>query len=189
MATTTLTPGPYSTFSPYDPDFPSSTYTVSDYVPTRTASRTSHPTSSTYTWCSIYSESWISTASSWYGGDPRPTYCGGTTTPKSSGLYTSPVSKYGSLNSQLDYENDILDQAIRIRTIALIIGAVFLGLAILFGIYLIIRKKRQRKALENAGIVHGYTLQTYPPPTTGQVRDAGGHVIEAQKPPRRWVYR
>jgi hypothetical protein len=188
MATTTPTPTPYQTSVDPRTFLDTSTYTVPDTLITRTTSTVSQSTSSTFSLCSIYSDTWHSAVTSYYGEDLRPTICGGTPRPTTSSLYTSAVSRYNSINAQLDYENAVLDQEIRIKAIALAISGGCLVLALIFGIFLVVRRRRKQRELANAGIVNGYTLQTYPPPP-GQVTDAGGHVIEPQKPARRWIFR
>ena len=184
MATTAApVPTPYHTSTSLD----STTYTVPDTFLTRTSTVT-RSTSSTFSLCSMYSDDWYSTATSYYGEDLRPTICGGTPRPTTSSRYTSAISRYDLINAQLDYENNVLDQEIRIKTIALAIAGGCLALSLIFGIFLVIRRRRKQRELANAGIVNSYTLQAFQP-ASGQVTDAGGNVIEPQKPKWRCQYR
>jgi hypothetical protein len=132
-------------------------------------------------------------ATSYYGTDPKPIVCGGTPRRTSSGplaSYTTRASITDQMLAQLDYENAVLDQKLRIRIIVLSIIGGIVVLAFIFGIFLVIRRRRKQRQLANAGIVNQYPTQTNPAQTQGQNPAVeGGNVGEAQKGTARWIFR
>jgi hypothetical protein len=132
-------------------------------------------------------------ATSFYGTDLKPTVCGGTPKQTSSGLFaTDPfqASGYDQINAQLDHNIAVLDQQIRVRIIILsVVGGTFV-LAVIFGIFLLIRRRRRQREIENAGLVNQPPMLTNPTQTWGQnLAGEGGNVREARNGTGRWTYR
>jgi hypothetical protein len=117
-----------------------STRTATSYR--RTATTTSTPSA-----CSIYSESWYSAATSYYGADTRPTICGGSGQyPKYTSYPTS--TTYDKLDAQIDAANRYLDKRIEAKIIILaVVGGLMLVLVIASVVLTIRRRRKQREQL------------------------------------------
>jgi hypothetical protein len=121
-----------------------------------------------------------------YGDDLKPTVCGGTGGSATSALYYTPTH-----TSYFDTSGDVSSSGTSYISIYLIAAAVSIGLACLFGILLIIRRKVKKRELARAGNVNVFAMRTYYPPEgqNAAPRRALTPTVTPANPPRRWVFR
>jgi hypothetical protein len=151
-----------------------STRTSSSYRRTTTTTTTTSVPSA----CSIYSETWYSAATSYFGTDPKPTVCGGS---GYNPTYTSSpgITFNDQLNAQLDAEIRALDRKIKIKIIALsVVGALFVLLTIISIVFAIRKRRRQRAEKGNLAEEFHHHEQGIPPNQAMRGQEQG--IIDAQ---------
>jgi uncharacterized membrane protein YeaQ/YmgE (transglycosylase-associated protein family) len=131
------------------------------------STRTYQRTTSTPAICSIYSESWINAASSYYGVDPRPTICGGT---RGSYPYPTYIGSSGSsindnILANLDAQDRELDRRLHIKIIIIAVVGSLVLLSVILSIVQCMRKRKRQRELANLLTSNESQQQNGLPPT------------------------